>query len=615
MIAENVFWGCSAAVIYHHAVFPWMLDRLARLPEQAASGSGMDKAAVRVLDSNAEDLPSVAIVMPAYNEAGYIQRKLLNLAQLDYPRDRLRVVLICDGCNDGTDLLAQQVIETPALDRLVVDLHVFNSNQGKVAQLNAFIEPVGEEIVVLTDVSALLPQDAVLRVATHMRDASVGVVCGGYRLETPGSDGEALYWEYQTRIKQAEAALASPIGAHGAFYAFRRALWTPLELDTINDDFILPMRIVARGHRAVYDPAIAARELECARPSQDFRRRIRIGAGNMQQLLRLTRLADPRRPALALLFLSGKGLRSVVPFLLLSALISSGALALSGSSFYGAATLAQLGLYALGLGKVLAPGIVMPRGINGVAYLASGQIASLIGGLRYLGGFGGRQFRRKDQPALTDSNTQDFIHPLTRFGKRMLDVVLALGAFVVLVGLFPFVALMIKLGSPGPVFYRQLRVGERTETDTRLFLLYKFRTMRTDAEAATGAVWAQVNDPRATRFGRFMRKTRIDELPQCLNVLHGDMSVVGPRPERPSFFSKLENEIPFYIERTYGLRPGITGLAQISQGYDASVEDVRAKVMHDHVYAMRLMRPLEWLVTDLTIIFRTFTVMVLGKGQ
>jgi lipopolysaccharide/colanic/teichoic acid biosynthesis glycosyltransferase len=150
---------------------------------------------------------------------------------------------------------------------------------------------------------------------------------------------------------------------------------------------------------------------------------------------------------------------------------------------------------------------------------------------------------------------------------------------------------------------------------TQLFHLIKFRSMRVDAEQLTGPVWSAQNDPRITTVGRFLRKTRLDELPQCMNVLRGEMSIVGPRPERPSFFHKLETEIPFYTERTYGLRPGITGLAQVNQGYDASVEDVRTKVLYDHAYAMHLLRPLDWLRTDLGIILRTFTVMAFGKGR
>jgi lipopolysaccharide/colanic/teichoic acid biosynthesis glycosyltransferase len=204
---------------------------------------------------------------------------------------------------------------------------------------------------------------------------------------------------------------------------------------------------------------------------------------------------------------------------------------------------------------------------------------------------------------------------VVRVGKRAFDIVVGAIAFLVLALVFLPVALAIKLTSKGPIFYRQIRVGRSTEARTDLFYLFKFRTMYVDAEARTGPVWATANDPRITPIGRFMRKTRIDELPQAINVLKGDMSIVGPRPERPAFFLKLEKEIPFYVERTHGLRPGITGLAQVNQGYDGSIEDVRSKVGYDHAYAMRLLDPWDWIKTDLSIIFRTAAVMVLGKGQ
>lgn len=208
----------------------------------------------------------------------------------------------------------------------------------------------------------------------------------------------------------------------------------------------------------------------------------------------------------------------------------------------------------------------------------------------------------------------DFIHPVVRVGKRACDIVIGAIATMVLAIAFIPVALAIKLTSPGPVFYRQLRVGQAEPHLTHLFYLYKFRTMYIDAEKR-GAVWATANDPRVTPVGRFMRKTRIDELPQAINVLKGEMSIVGPRPERPVFFQKLETEIPFYVERTFGVKPGITGLAQVNQGYDASIEDVRSKVSYDHAYAMRLLDPVDWIKTDLWIILRTFTTMILGRGQ
>ena len=203
----------------------------------------------------------------------------------------------------------------------------------------------------------------------------------------------------------------------------------------------------------------------------------------------------------------------------------------------------------------------------------------------------------------------------TRVAKRIVDVVVAGLVFLVFAATFPFIGLAIRLESKGPLFYRQLRVGEATPRFTRLFYMIKYRTMRVDAEARSGAMWATANDPRVTRVGRFLRKTRLDELPQCLNVLAGDMSIIGPRPERPSFFKTLESAIPFYAERTYGVRPGISGLAQVNQGYDTSIEDVRSKVLHDHAYAMRLTTPLGWMKADVAIVFRTAWVMVTGRGQ
>jgi lipopolysaccharide/colanic/teichoic acid biosynthesis glycosyltransferase len=145
--------------------------------------------------------------------------------------------------------------------------------------------------------------------------------------------------------------------------------------------------------------------------------------------------------------------------------------------------------------------------------------------------------------------------------------------------------------------------------------MWKFRSMRADAERASGAVWATKRDPRVTRVGWFLRKTRLDELPQLVNVLKGDMSIVGPRPERPGFYGRLERAIPFFAERTVGLRPGITGFAQVRQGYDTCIEDVRRKVGFDHAYAMRLTSLGAWLATDLGIMLKTVMVMVTGRGQ
>lgn len=208
-----------------------------------------------------------------------------------------------------------------------------------------------------------------------------------------------------------------------------------------------------------------------------------------------------------------------------------------------------------------------------------------------------------------------FTSPAVTFGKRAFDII---GALVGLIigGLFtPLIAVAIKLDSKGPVLFKQLRVGRASPDRIDLFDMYKFRTMRVDAEAKSGPVWAKKEDPRITRIGRFLRKTRLDEIPQLFNVLRGDMSLIGPRPERPGICNKLEDAIPFYIERTYGIRPGITGLAQVYQGYDESIEDVRSKVSYDHAYALGLGRPGTWLAMDFEILWRTVGVVFGARGQ
>ncbi len=199
--------------------------------------------------------------------------------------------------------------------------------------------------------------------------------------------------------------------------------------------------------------------------------------------------------------------------------------------------------------------------------------------------------------------------------KRGFDIAVALVGILFTLPLWPLLALAIRLESPGPVIFRQLRVGRAGTNRTVLFEMWKFRSMRADAEKASGAVWAAKSDPRVTRVGWFLRKTRLDELPQLVNVLKGDMSVVGPRPERPGFYGKLERAIPFFAERTCGLRPGITGFAQVRQGYDTCIDDVRRKVGFDHAYAMRLTSLGAWFVTDVGIMIKTILVMVTGRGQ
>ncbi|WP_111978090.1 sugar transferase [Algibacillus agarilyticus] len=211
--------------------------------------------------------------------------------------------------------------------------------------------------------------------------------------------------------------------------------------------------------------------------------------------------------------------------------------------------------------------------------------------------------------------TINTISPTTYWAKRIFDICIAIIGLIVVLPLFPVIALLIKMESSGDIFFTQMRIGLATPDFTHMFKMIKFRTMAQNAEKISGAVWAGKNDARITRVGLFLRKTRLDELPQLINVLKGDMSIIGPRPERPGFYKKLDLAIPYFAERTYYVYPGITGLAQVNQGYDTCIEDVRRKVGFDHSYAMALTHPLTWFKMDIWIAINTIKVMVLGRGQ
>ena len=208
--------------------------------------------------------------------------------------------------------------------------------------------------------------------------------------------------------------------------------------------------------------------------------------------------------------------------------------------------------------------------------------------------------------------------------NRIANVAIAGIALLVLSPVLLLVALLVKLTSRGPIFYMQTRVGEdrrwrrpasQSAYDRRVrdiggraFMIYKFRSMFTDAETRSGAVWATKGDPRVTPLGRFMRKTRLDEIPQLLNVIKGDMNIVGPRPERPSLFAKLADNIEEYPMRQRA-KPGITGWAQINHPYDTCLDDVRTKVKYDLEYLER-----QCLKEDLRIMAFTIPVMLFRKG-
>jgi lipopolysaccharide/colanic/teichoic acid biosynthesis glycosyltransferase len=240
------------------------------------------------------------------------------------------------------------------------------------------------------------------------------------------------------------------------------------------------------------------------------------------------------------------------------------------------------------------------------------------------------------------------VTPAVKLAKRAIDLVASAAGLALTIPLYPFIGAAIWLDSPGPLFFRQKRAGELLGSDGpgrfrfREFQMLKFRTMRPDAERGTGAVLSQQGDPRITRIGRLLRRTRIDELPQFWNVLVGDMSLVGPRPERPELLNNLALAIPFFEERMRNVKPGITGLAQISLGYtgsapdgspitkfkeqltnpyklegadNAEADDMRLKMLFDLAYSANLEKFGSFITTELSVIARTPLVMIKGLGR
>ena len=188
--------------------------------------------------------------------------------------------------------------------------------------------------------------------------------------------------------------------------------------------------------------------------------------------------------------------------------------------------------------------------------------------------------------------------------KRCLDIFAAIIGLILLSPLFLVVAILIKLDSKGPVFFSQERVGKKG----RIFRIHKFRTMVQDAERKTGPVWAREDDPRVTVVGRVLRKSKIDELPQLVNIIKGDMSLVGPRPERPCFVQRFVEIMPGY-ERRHDVIPGITGLAQLRNGYDSAPDDIYRKLRYDATYIKKM-----GMTIDLRPLTETFLVVLVGKA-
>ena len=331
MISIIILWASAAVAAYVYIGFPVVLAVLRRFARHPVRKGSIE--------------PTVSVLVAAYNEADVIEAKIRNSLALDYPADRIDIAIACDGPTDGTTEIATRVAAEIGQGR--VRVFAYPKNRGKLYVLNDTVRELTGEIVVLTDAASMLATDAVRRLIENFADPRVGAVSGVYRI-TRGDDAtlgtqEDFYWRYETFLKEAEGDVGSILGCHGALYALRRALYPYPAPSTINDDYVIPMRILQAGYRVAYDSSAVATEE--AHEMAGFSRRVRIMTGNFQQLSELGALLRPLRPGPLFFFLSHKAGRLVVPLAMLGMLIANAFLL--DRPFYRGLFALQLLFYAL----------------------------------------------------------------------------------------------------------------------------------------------------------------------------------------------------------------------------------------------------------------------------
>jgi biofilm PGA synthesis N-glycosyltransferase PgaC len=329
--------------LYTYAGYPLLLLALGRVMHR-----DVKKQAIH---------PFVSLLVPAYNEAQVIGRKIANSLALDYPPDRLEIVIASDGSTDQTVAVAER-FAAPGRVRVLV----FPENRGKIATLNASVPQLRGEIIVFSDAAAMIEPGALRLLIENFADPTVGAASGVYKIVKPDEvnigSSEDFYWKYETFLKLQESQLASTLGGHGHLHAIRRSLYPYPPAGTINDDYVIPVSVLRKGYRAVYEPAAVV--YEDAREMTGFGRRIRIMAGNIQQLSEIGGLLFPLRVLELVFFLSHKLSRLLVPFAMLLALGAN--VFLLPSVYYSVLLAAQIAFYALaGCGTIwrLRPKILM----------------------------------------------------------------------------------------------------------------------------------------------------------------------------------------------------------------------------------------------------------------
>ncbi len=369
---EILFWVCVGAVIYAYLVYPAVLSVWAAFVRSVRS-------------SDPEVAPSVSMLVSAFDEEDVILTKVQNFLELDYPRERIELLVGTDGCTDATDRL----LETVEAENV---RHIrFRQRRGKAAVLNDLVKIARGEVLVFSDANTMYKPEAVRKLVRHFADPRIGGVCGNLQLLVPeretGSLGEAAYWSFENFLKRLEGKIRTVVGANGAIYALRKKLFEPLPTDrVIMDDFLIPLRAVAKGYDVIYDGEATAYETVAPNVRGEFRRKVRIGAANFNALREIAGLLNPRRGFVAFALWSHKILRWFIPFALVGAFVAN--TFLLDEPFYRVAFFVQLGFYGLALLGYVADSLWgrVPKILLLPLAFVSANLGLLVGFFRFLVG-------------------------------------------------------------------------------------------------------------------------------------------------------------------------------------------------------------------------------------
>lgn len=371
MILLFGMWAGIAVLVYIYFGYPLFLLLLTRKKTESCQPV-------------ASEMPSVGIFCAAYNEAAVIREKICNFRSLDYPRDKLRLYIASDGSTDGTNELVQ---DEAAVDGRISLFAV--PRQGKAAAINEGVPNVSEDLIVFTDANTSFDRSAIRFLVRHFMDPQTGCVSGKLIYNNPGKnlsgEGEGAYWRYETSLKKMESRLGYVAGANGAIYAIRKELFEPLPRATINDDFLISMRIVAKGFKSLFDGDAIAWEDVAPDDGSEFQRHVRDGAGHYLAVLHLLPLLNPLCGRRFIIYFSHRILRWLAPVLLILAFVSNAVLA--SHPTYAFLFLAQVIFYGLALcGAIIKNGKHLPFLFFVPYYFCNLNLALLFGFFRAVTG-------------------------------------------------------------------------------------------------------------------------------------------------------------------------------------------------------------------------------------